>query len=207
MLYIQVCILACAFDVPSLFGFVTGQCHQLLSIYYSHLVGLINNSNVRHKLIPSCTFSLLNMLNFCTTSFHQRYGFCAGLPPSPPSAPESVGDGAFGNNRNARAMKPLGVDVGRPKKRVNGSLIAIAVLSTVIALIICTLAAWLLIIRFRGSDGLAQRFPHSALPKFSRSSGMCTHPAYFLIQQNSINVLFQSSLGPHNLCFFFLSFL
>ncbi|XP_015622425.1 receptor-like serine/threonine-protein kinase ALE2 isoform X1 [Oryza sativa Japonica Group] len=94
-----------------------------------------------------------------------------GLPPSPPSAPESVGDGAFGNNRNARAMKPLGVDVGRPKKRVNGSLIAIAVLSTVIALIICTLAAWLLIIRFRGSDGLAQRFPHSALPKFSRSSG------------------------------------
>jgi hypothetical protein len=80
-------------------------------------------------------------------------------------------------------------------------------LSTVIALIICTLAAWLLIIRFRGSDGLAQRFPHSALPKFARSSGMCTHPAYFLIQQNSINVLFQSSLGPHNLCFFFLSFL
>ncbi|KAF0915983.1 hypothetical protein E2562_000616 [Oryza meyeriana var. granulata] len=94
-----------------------------------------------------------------------------GLPPSPPSAPESVGDGAFGNNRNARAMKPLGVDVSRPKKRINGSLIAIAILSTVIALIVCTLAAWLLIIRFRGSDGLARRFPHSALPKFSRSSG------------------------------------
>ncbi|RLN23727.1 hypothetical protein C2845_PM07G37490 [Panicum miliaceum] len=34
-----------------------------------------------------------------------------GLPPSPPSVPEGVGDGAFGNNRNARAMKPLGVDV------------------------------------------------------------------------------------------------
>ncbi|KAL5227690.1 hypothetical protein ABZP36_015955 [Zizania latifolia] len=94
-----------------------------------------------------------------------------GLPPSPPSAPESVGDGAFGNNRNAQAMKPLGVDVRRPKRKVNGSLIAIAVLSTVIALIICTLAVWLLIVRFRGSDGMAQGFPHSALPKFSRSSG------------------------------------
>uniref|UniRef100_A0A0D9UXW2 Protein kinase domain-containing protein n=1 Tax=Leersia perrieri TaxID=77586 RepID=A0A0D9UXW2_9ORYZ len=94
-----------------------------------------------------------------------------GLPPSPPSAPESVGDGAFGNNRNARAMKPLGVDVSRPKRKGNGSLIAIVVLSTVIALIICSLAAWLLTIRFRGSDGLAQRFPHNALPKFSRSSG------------------------------------
>ncbi|KAG8045577.1 hypothetical protein GUJ93_ZPchr0008g11861 [Zizania palustris] len=94
-----------------------------------------------------------------------------GLPPSPPSAPESVGDGAFGNNINAQAMKPLGVDVGRPKRKVNGSLIAIAVLSTVISLIICTLAAWLLIIRFRGSDGMVQGFPHSALPKFSRSSG------------------------------------
>ncbi|KAL6838708.1 hypothetical protein ACP4OV_031422 [Aristida adscensionis] len=95
-----------------------------------------------------------------------------GLPPSPPSAPGSVGDGAFGNNRNARAMKPLGVDVSRkPKRKVNGSLIAIAVLSAVIALIICSLAAWLLLLRFRGSDEMAQRFPHGVLPKFSRSSG------------------------------------
>ncbi|CAO2161420.1 unnamed protein product [Urochloa humidicola] len=94
-----------------------------------------------------------------------------GLPPSPPSAPEGVGDGAFGNNRNARAMKPLGVDVRRTKRKVNGSLIAIAVLSTVIALIICCLAAWLLILRFRGPSDTAQGFPHSVLPKFSRSSG------------------------------------
>ncbi|XP_062213006.1 receptor-like serine/threonine-protein kinase ALE2 isoform X2 [Phragmites australis] len=94
-----------------------------------------------------------------------------GLPPSPPSAPESVGDGAFGNNRNARAVKPLGVDVGRPKRKINGSLVAIAVLSSVIALIICSLAAWLLILGFRGSGDMAQRFPHSVLPKFSRSSG------------------------------------
>ncbi|CAO2199377.1 unnamed protein product [Urochloa humidicola] len=94
-----------------------------------------------------------------------------GLPPSPPSAPEGAGDGAFGNNRNARAMKPLGVDVRRPKRKVNGSLIAIAVLSTVIALIICCLAAWLLILRFSAPNDTAQGFPHSVLPKFSRSSG------------------------------------
>lgn len=99
--------------------------------------------------------------------------FCAGLPPSPPSASEGVGDGALGNNRNARAIKPLGVDVSRRKRKVNGSLIAIAVLSTVIALIICCLAAWLLIVRFRGQNDTAQGFPHSVLPKFSRSSGTC----------------------------------
>uniref|UniRef100_M8C801 Serine/threonine-protein kinase PBS1 n=1 Tax=Aegilops tauschii TaxID=37682 RepID=M8C801_AEGTA len=92
-----------------------------------------------------------------------------GLPPSPPSAPA----GAFGNSRNARAMKPLGVDVGKPPKKVNGSVIAIAVLSTVIALIICTVAAWLLILRFRDSDDMAQGYPHSAIPKISRSSGTC----------------------------------
>ncbi|CAM0880206.1 unnamed protein product [Alopecurus aequalis] len=91
-----------------------------------------------------------------------------GLPPSPPSAPDAVG-----NSRNARAMKPLGVDVGRPKRKVNGSLVAIAVLSTVVALIICTAAAWLLILKFRNSDDMAQRYPHSAIPKFSRSSGTC----------------------------------
>ncbi|KAM0835676.1 hypothetical protein ACQ4PT_062784 [Festuca glaucescens] len=96
-----------------------------------------------------------------------------GLPPSPPSAPDGGGHGAFGNSRNARAMKPLGVDVGRPKRKVNGSVIAIAVLSTVIALIICIAAAWLLILKFRDSDDIAQRYPHSAIPKFSRSSGTC----------------------------------
>lgn len=132
-------------------------------------------------------------------SFHQWYGFCSGLPPSPPSAPEGVRDGAFGNSRNARAMKPLGVDVRRPKRKVNGSLIAIAVLSTVIALIFCTLAAWLLILRFRGSDDMTQRFPHSALPKFSRSSGMCTHPANFLINAPYCDVIF-SQVVPGGYC-------
>ncbi|VAH73348.1 hypothetical protein VPH35_050307 [Triticum aestivum] len=92
-----------------------------------------------------------------------------GLPPSPPSAPA----GAFGNSRNARAMKPLGVDVGKPKRKVNGSVIAIAALSTVIALIICIVAAWLLILKFRDSDDIAQGYPHSAIPKISRSSGTC----------------------------------
>ena len=106
--------------------------------------------------------------------FHRRFEICSGLPPSPPSAPDSVGNGAFGNSRNARAIKPLGVDVGRTPKKVNGSLIAISVLSTIVALIICTAAAWLLILKFRDSDDMS---PHSAIPKISRSSGMCTHPS------------------------------
>ncbi|CAO2194049.1 unnamed protein product, partial [Urochloa humidicola] len=40
--------------------------------------------------------------------------------------------GAFGNNRNERALKPLSVVVRRPKRKVNGILIAVAVLSTII---------------------------------------------------------------------------
>jgi hypothetical protein len=72
-------------------------------------------------------------------------------------------------------MKPLGVDVRRPPKKVNGSLVAIAVLSTIIALIICCLVAWLLILGFRGSSDMSQRFPHSVPPKFSRSSGKCNY--------------------------------
>jgi hypothetical protein len=55
--------------------------------------------------------------------FHQRLGFSSGLPPSPPSALDGVGNGEFGIIRNARAMKPIGDDVGMPKRKANGSLI------------------------------------------------------------------------------------
>ena len=145
-------------------------CSSYCQIYYCSHRHIVGNA-VSNK---SCTSHLLNMLkNSAPLVLTKKYEFCAGLPPSPPSAPEGVGDGAFGNNRNARAMKPLGVDIRRPKRKVNGSLIAIAVLSTIIALIICCLAAWLLILRFRGPSDTAQGFAHSVLPKFSRSSGMC----------------------------------
>jgi hypothetical protein len=69
-------------------------------------------------------FSLLHQ------EFHQRLGFFSGLPPSPPSSLDGGGNGEFGNIRTVRAMKSLGGDAGSPKRKANGSLIAIDVLSS-----------------------------------------------------------------------------
>ena len=74
----------------------------------------------------------------------------AGLPPSPPVASgESVDDGTLANQENARRMKPLGVDVGKRKEKLSGSLIAIIVLSSVMAIVITVGAAWLLLLKCR----------------------------------------------------------
>lgn len=74
----------------------------------------------------------------------------AGLPPSPPSSPLSIStvdDGPYGGRENhGQKMKPLGVDVPRRRKSgVNGSMIAIIVLSCFMAFVICLAIAWLLV--------------------------------------------------------------
>ncbi|XP_072999893.1 receptor-like serine/threonine-protein kinase ALE2 isoform X2 [Typha latifolia] len=100
------------------------------------------------------------------------YVLYPGLPSSPPAVPVNINvdDGPFGNNNNARTMKPLGVDVGRLKRKVSGSLIAIIVLSSTIAFILCTGVALLLLLKRRNNIDLPERFPHILLPKFAKSS-------------------------------------
>lgn len=109
----------------------------------------------------------------------------AGLPSSPPKAPANVNveDGQFGNNRNARAMKPLGVDVRKPKRKANGSLIAIVVLSSFLALLLCTGAALLMVLKWGDHFDLPERFQHSLLPQFAKSSGIVVQLWFLRIEQ------------------------
>ncbi|WOL14039.1 receptor-like serine/threonine-protein kinase ALE2 isoform X2 [Canna indica] len=101
------------------------------------------------------------------------YVLYPGLPPSPPRAPgdSTIGDVAFSNNYNARAIKPLGVDVGKPKKKASGSLIAVIVLSSLVALTLCVGAVWFLWSKQRDRSHLAATKLQNILPLFANSSG------------------------------------
>ncbi|KAK9099312.1 hypothetical protein Syun_026357 [Stephania yunnanensis] len=92
----------------------------------------------------------------------------SGLPPSPPSAPLSVStiDGGphFGKDNSATMLHPLGVDVKKNQKDgLSGSMIAIIVLSSSIALGLCIGVAWLLLLK--GAKGNADR--NGCLPKLT----------------------------------------
>ncbi|CAB4272395.1 unnamed protein product [Prunus armeniaca] len=75
-----------------------------------------------------------------------------GLPPSPPSASSSISttdDGPYtGKENNGRAIKPLGVDVPRRKRDGLGkSMIAVIVVSSFTAFLLCVGVVWLLLLK------------------------------------------------------------
>ncbi|XP_020097313.1 receptor-like serine/threonine-protein kinase ALE2 isoform X2 [Ananas comosus] len=125
------------------------------------------------------------------------YVLYPGLPSSPPKAPANVNveDGQFGNNRNARAMKPLGVDVRKPKRKANGSLIAIVILSSFLALLLCSGAALLMVLKWGDHFDLPERFQHSLLPQFAKSSG--TGHMILGTQHSSASASFSSSIATY----------
>jgi hypothetical protein len=96
---------------------------------------------------------------------------CTGLPASPPSAPENLNfDGSFESDPNLRAMKPLGVDVGeKPRdQKNNASIVAVVVVSCLIALTVFTILAWMFLLRGRySSNSSAQRL----LPRYRPTYG------------------------------------
>ncbi|XP_008782532.2 receptor-like serine/threonine-protein kinase ALE2 isoform X2 [Phoenix dactylifera] len=101
------------------------------------------------------------------------YVLYPGLPPSPPASPanNNVGYGTMGSS-NARTIKPLGVDVRKQNKKLSGRIVAVIVLSSFIALILCVGAAWLLLVKRRDHTCLpAARVPHTLLPYFGKQSG------------------------------------
>lgn len=77
-----------------------------------------------------------------------------GLPLSPPS-PTSItiiGGGPYpGIDNNARANKPLGVDVRKNwhKDGLSGGIIAIIALSSSVAVVLCFAVAWVLLFKHR----------------------------------------------------------
>ncbi|OMO91652.1 Zinc finger, CCCH-type [Corchorus olitorius] len=100
-----------------------------------------------------------------------------GLPPSPPLPPSDVGliDGGPypGNGNNARAIKPLGVDVHGKRHRsvLSGGVIAIIVLSVLVALVLCSAIAWALLYKRRGQAGQRGPTPQPLLPSLAKPSG------------------------------------
>ncbi|OMO67290.1 hypothetical protein CCACVL1_20632 [Corchorus capsularis] len=100
-----------------------------------------------------------------------------GLPPSPPLPPSDVGliDGGPypGNGNNARAIKPLGVDVHGKRHRsvLSGGVIAIIVLSVLVALVLCSAIAWALLYKCRGQASQQAPTPQPLLPSLAKPSG------------------------------------
>jgi len=77
-----------------------------------------------------------------------------GLPPSPPMAPADIAvinsmPYSVGDN-NGSILHPLGVILPdkRHKDRLNGSLIAVIIFSTIVGVMICFSVAWALIFRY-----------------------------------------------------------
>ncbi|XP_042407323.1 receptor-like serine/threonine-protein kinase ALE2 [Zingiber officinale] len=103
------------------------------------------------------------------------YVLYPGLPQSPPIVPADSNDGdkAFANNNNLRAMKPLGVDVGKPKKRASGTLIAVIVLSCFVTLLLGmgVGAVWLLQLKQSDRNHLAATSIQKMFPLFVAPSG------------------------------------
>ncbi|THU49111.1 hypothetical protein C4D60_Mb06t06100 [Musa balbisiana] len=99
------------------------------------------------------------------------YVLYPGLPPSPPRAPGGGNVGSFGNNSNAMAIKPLGVDVRKQNGKTNRNLIAVIILSSFSALILCVGAAWFLWLKQRDHSHLPATNLHKMLPLFAKSSG------------------------------------
>ncbi|XP_050380220.1 receptor-like serine/threonine-protein kinase ALE2 isoform X2 [Argentina anserina] len=99
-----------------------------------------------------------------------------GLPPSPPSAPSvisSIDDGPYtGQDNNGRIIKPIGVDV--PRKRNNGikgSLIAVIVLSSFTAVLLCVGFAWLLLLKCRSHSHEPQHIPQASTSSPTKLTG------------------------------------
>ncbi|XP_043718942.1 receptor-like serine/threonine-protein kinase ALE2 isoform X2 [Telopea speciosissima] len=124
-----------------------------------------------------------------------------GLPPSPPLASSSIDTmdtGPYsGRDNNGRTIKPLGVDVRRRRKEgLGGSTIAIIVISSFIVMVLCIVAAWLLLLKcYDHSSQLAPTLP-TLVPSFARPPGA---PGSLLFGSgpSSVSLSFGSSIATY----------
>ncbi|XP_073114997.1 uncharacterized protein [Elaeis guineensis] len=95
-----------------------------------------------------------------------------GLPPSPPMAPGNVNvdNEAYGSDNNSRTIHPLGVDVRKQKEKQSGTVIAIIVLSAVIALALGVGAAWLFLLKHREISHLPKPTSQISPASFAKAS-------------------------------------
>ncbi|KAJ3693828.1 hypothetical protein LUZ60_009308 [Juncus effusus] len=112
-------------------------------------------------------------------NYEVLYVIYPGLPPSPPSSQSNL-NLPFGTSTNSRTMKPLGADVvNNPKLKTeknnnNASIIAMAVFSSLVALIVITAIVWVFLLRRRSLSG-TRYLRHDLLPNFGSSSAATGH--------------------------------
>ncbi|XP_057967432.1 receptor-like serine/threonine-protein kinase ALE2 isoform X2 [Malania oleifera] len=134
-------------------------------------------------------------------NYEVLYVHYPGLPPSPPMVPSSltmVDDGPYsGHDNNGRTIQPLGVDVQsrRHKDGLSGSIIAIIVLSAIIAAVLFSAAAWILLFRRRDCVSQSEQTPLAFLPSLSRPSG--TAGSMVGSMASSASLSFASSIATY----------
>ncbi|KAF2323554.1 hypothetical protein GH714_036082 [Hevea brasiliensis] len=98
-----------------------------------------------------------------------------GLPPSPPSplSISTIDDEPYpGRDNNGRTDKPLGVDAPRRKKdSLGGSMMAVIILSSFTALVICMAVAWLFLLKCRNCVHQPLQVPQASVTSPAKPSG------------------------------------
>uniref|UniRef100_A0A5B6YLM2 Putative receptor-like serine/threonine-protein kinase ALE2 n=1 Tax=Davidia involucrata TaxID=16924 RepID=A0A5B6YLM2_DAVIN len=121
-----------------------------------------------------------------------------GLPPSPPSVPSiaaSMDNLPYpGHDNDGRAIKPIGVDVPRKQKGgLGGSMIAVIVLSSVTAFVVCIGVIWLLLLKCGGCALQSEQTPHVLMSSHGKPSG-AAGSLTFGSRPSSASLSFSSSL-------------
>ncbi|PSS18064.1 Receptor-like serine/threonine-protein kinase [Actinidia chinensis var. chinensis] len=123
-----------------------------------------------------------------------------GLPPSPPLVPSSTGtiddQPDHGHGNDGRTIKPLGVDVPRKKKdEPHGSMIAVIVLSSVTAFVVCVAVIWLFLLKC-GCIHQHKQTPHVLISSEGKPSG-AARSLTFGSRPSLASMSFTSSLLPY----------
>ncbi|KVI01186.1 Concanavalin A-like lectin/glucanase, subgroup [Cynara cardunculus var. scolymus] len=97
-----------------------------------------------------------------------------GLPLSPPLPSSTIGSNgeSGGRDNNGMTEKPLGVDVSKHRHglKLNGSIVAIIVLSAAVVAVLIGALVWVLLFKHRDGSRSESALP-AALPSFRKSSG------------------------------------
>lgn len=118
-----------------------------------------------------------------------------GLPPSPPSAGGIIDDGPYpGTDSNARTIKPFGVDLPKKhhKKGLSNGIIAIIALSSSLAVILCSVVAWIFLFKRRdkiSQQGSTQKVMQPSLSKPSGNSTQQLSQSSFLVQSRKVKFM------------------
>ncbi|XP_048319968.2 receptor-like serine/threonine-protein kinase ALE2 [Ziziphus jujuba] len=116
-----------------------------------------------------------------------------GLPPSPPSAPFSIStidNGPHAGKENP--LKPLGVDVTRRRNDGLGrSMLAVIVLSSVTAFIVCLGVVWLLLLKYGPHVHQPEHTPQALTSTPAKETGV-SRLAYLGSTQGSRSMSFSS---------------